>query len=105
MDSEFFKWGVVAFAVAFFGVGVYRVVEFHGIGLSGRMRLLLTALHTLGCAFFASTLVTAVYLPDDRKLSMVLFVLALGFLAPGQFTVGMRIRSRASSQPDSKLQK
>jgi hypothetical protein len=85
---------VMAFAIVFFAVGVYRVSEFAPLGLrKGRQRLLI-ALHLLGCglltaAFFVLALdVTA----TRRTLAFSLLVGALAVLAPGQFTIGMAHR-------------
>jgi len=86
---------VIVFAIFFVGVGIYRVIEFNGIGLSSTKRRVLIAMHIFGALFFGSAIITQAlsFTVVRRDLSFGLFISALLFLAPGQFTIGM-IRKR-----------
>lgn len=49
-------WLIIAlltFALLFLVIGLTRIVEFKGLGLSYRRRTILTALHILGCITFS----------------------------------------------------
>ncbi len=88
------QWQPVAitlFAIAFIITGFFRTVEFQGIGLKPSNRRILITLHCLGVLLFASALFLSVAQAagDLRTVMFVLFVLALGFFAPGQFVIGM----------------
>jgi len=84
---------IYAFAVAFFCVGVWRTVEFAGIGLSSGKRVLFSILHVIGTALFSTAIVIGgLDVAKYRTAMYVCFIVALVFLAPGQFTIGMKRR-------------
>jgi hypothetical protein len=98
MNDKLITVSVVSFAVIFFGVGVYRVIEFKDIGLGETQRKILVCLHIIGCALFSVALASVALWPEQTHRNIILFVLGLGFLAPGQFTAGLRRRSLAAKE-------
>lgn len=89
------QMAIIAFAIAFVAVGIYRIIEFNGIGLRESRRKILVTLHIIGASLFGVAIgLQAFNFDEDRRnLMFALFVLALMFIAPGQFTIGM-IRKR-----------
>ena len=82
---------ILVFALVFLIVGLTRIVEFNGLGLSVIRRRIFMVLHVIGCLFFTSAFVLgAVNLhQDERKWMFGCFVAAMVFLAPGQFFAGL----------------
>ena len=91
---------IFIFAAVFLVVGLFRIVEFSGIGLSVKQRKILIPLHCLGTLAFASALILAGTHPEDdfRILMFALFVGALILIAPGQFLIGMARRRAMEEQ-------
>jgi hypothetical protein len=94
-ELQWMPIAIVIFAVIFLVISVYRTVEFKGVGLNPGKRRALMAFHVIGSSLFAAALMMgAINLVEDRRTLMYsLFVSAMVFIAPGQFTIGM-IRRR-----------
>lgn len=98
-------WGAIAgivFALAFFGVGVYRVVEFSGLGLSPTKRVVLTTGHVLGCVLFSSS-IAALGIDSRRELQQLTGTLLFSgmlILFPIHIYIGLRRRILAKKQQE-----
>jgi hypothetical protein len=69
-------YGAVAFTLIFFSVGLYRIVEFFGLGLKPRLQKALIGLHVVGLVFFS--LATLLFGIDSKSLHTTLVGVILG---------------------------
>jgi hypothetical protein len=77
------RWLTIAltgFAILFFGVGIFRVVEFNGVGLRKNVRGALIVLHLFGCLFFSAAMVVLGIDGDRRLNSLMTSLLVSGVL-------------------------
>jgi hypothetical protein len=85
---------LVAFSVVFCAVGIYRAVEFLGLGLRPLPRRLLIASHVLGCVLFSVALAWTGL--DQRQLHKPeitrIFFTGLALLLPVQIYIGIKRR-------------
>ena len=93
---------ILVFALAFLVVGVLRTVEFSSIGLKPTQKKIYIGLHLIGCLFFAASMVLgAINIHEDQRTVMfVTFIIAMAFLAPGQFKIGMLRRRLLREEMD-----
>jgi hypothetical protein len=98
-------WGAIAgivFALAFFGVGVYRVVEFSGLGLNPTKRVVLTVGHVLGCLLFSSS-IAVLGIDSKRELHQITGTLLFSgmlVLFPIHIYVGLKRRILLKKQQE-----
>jgi len=94
-----FLWDAAAllvFAIVFFGVGVFRITEFEGIGLARRTRLSFCVAHIIGCILFSWAVGLLAIDPGKvhRTLMTVIFFSAIVILFPLHIYVGLRRKIR-----------
>ena len=87
---------LIAFAVIFFGVGCFRIVEFKAAGINVFQRRILIPLHVLGCACFAGAMALFALDPQFKQklLMQSLFIAAVLILFPSQIYVALKRRIR-----------
>lgn len=86
--------GLILFAAFFLGVGIWRIVEFSGLGISEMKRVTLVIFHICGCLLF-STAVVIIALDQKesyRVYSTSLFVLSIVQLFPVHIYTAFRRR-------------
>jgi hypothetical protein len=92
---------VLIFSLVFFGVGITRVVEFKGIGLSSTKRSIFTIAHIIGCLLFSLALMLLAI--DVTKLRLdimgVLVGVSLALLFPVHIYLGLLRRIHLRNNP------
>lgn len=87
--------GLILFAVVFLGVGIWRIVEFSGLGIPEMKRMSLVSFHLMGCLFFSVALVIIAL--DHREAyrihSTTLFVLSIIQLFPVHIYTAIKRRA------------
>jgi hypothetical protein len=85
-------YALIAFAAAFFVVGVFRIVEFKAAGVSDFQRRLLIPVHIVGCGLFSASLVIFATDPlqQHKELLTWLFFSGLLLLFPMHIYVGIK---------------
>src|SRR3978361_2301283 len=71
---------LIVFAVIFFIVGVFRIVEFKEAGISKFQRLFLVPLHISGCAVFAGAIALLGLDPGQKHMTLMTILFFSGFL-------------------------
>jgi hypothetical protein len=91
MINQIESVAIIVFAILFIGVGLYRLVEFKGVGLPVGKQRWLMALHVTGTLLFGVAFISTTFpVSDSQRIIMFsCFIAALIFIAPGQFTLGM----------------
>ena len=95
----------LVFGLVFFIVGLSRVVEFTGIGLSDLQRHVFSLAHIVGCVlFFMAFVLLAIDVQNRHKdlLSKVLFS-ALAIFFPVHIYIGLKRRIILRDQMEKKL--
>jgi hypothetical protein len=94
---------ILVFSVIFLVVGLFRVVEFSGIGLGKNTRRVLIGLHVLGCFIFAAAMVFSAldFHGEYKTVKTAFFLGGIGLLFPIHIFLGLkrRIRLRDSQKP------
>jgi peptidoglycan/LPS O-acetylase OafA/YrhL len=87
----------VAFALIFLVVGIFRIVEFSGLGLTPAKKNMLSLLHIVGCFMLSGALMTISTdtTRTQRGLALSLLIAALILFAPGQVTIALFRRKQS----------
>ena len=87
---------ILVFAAVFFIVGVFRVVEFQGVGLGKITKPILIIFHLIGCALltFALGLLDLDPYRIYRSAMTIIFFSAIGTLFPIHIYVAIKRRIR-----------
>jgi hypothetical protein len=92
------KIALIIFAVLFFIVGLFRVVEFKAAGVSERARRFLIPLHVLGTLLLSGAML--VFAMDERQLQqkilLWLFFGGVGILCPLHIYVAIKRKIKIS---------
>lgn len=92
-------------SLVFFGGGVSRIVEFTGVGLSGRIMSLFRIIHILGCLCFSSSMaLMSVDVHEHHRGAIgALFFSSLVLLLPIHLFTGLKRRIRLKERADRGL--
>jgi hypothetical protein len=84
--------GLLTFATIFFIVGILRLVEFEGLGLSKITKRCIIALHILGSLSFSVTLSLVGLEAHQNHKVMILgfFIISILILFPIQIYIGIK---------------